>query len=339
MKQLLRTLTETSGPSGYEAAVREVIRAEIEALADELRVDALGNLIARKGTLGKDGRRVMVTAHMDEIGLVATHVDGSGYVRFSLVGAVANRYLPGARVRFANGALGVIGTWPPGKASQVVPTDRMYIDVGASGSADCPVQIGDPAVFERPFAEIGVRFVAKSMDDRAGVLVLIETLRRLARRPARGPGLAPNEVFFVFTAQEQVGQRGAAVSAYGVDPEIGLSVDVTRAGDTPNGAGSELALGSGPAIKIKEASMLADPRVVAWMDRVAGESNIPVQHEVNSDARTEAAALKRTRNGVLAGGLAIACRYMHSPSEVLDGRDLEHAVALLEAMLSRPAGI
>ena len=188
---------------------------------------------------------------------------------------------------------------------------------------------------------MGKRLVAKSMDDRAGVLVAIESMRRLAGRPARAgdAGSGPNEVFFVFTVQEETGKRGATVSAYGVDPEIGLAIDVTPTGDTPGAVQRDIALGKGPAIKVKDASMLADPRVVDWMTRTAEKNRIPFQREVLAGASTDARAIQLTRAGVLAGGLGIPCRYVHTPSEMVDIDDLENAIALLTALLSKPVGI
>ncbi len=203
----------------------------------------------------------MVAAHMDEIGLIANHVDENGFVRFTTVGIPFARYLLGGRVRFVNGVQGVIGSERPDKINEIPPADKMFIDVGATSKKDCPVKVGDVAAFERPFAEMGTRLVAKSLDDRAGVAVAIETLRRLKA--------SPNEVHFVFTVQEEVGVRGATVSAYGIDPEIGIAIDVTPTGDTPNPVRRDIALGKGPAIKVKDHLMLSDPKVVAWMERTA----------------------------------------------------------------------
>ncbi|MFZ5821977.1 MAG: M42 family metallopeptidase [Chloroflexota bacterium] len=328
MKQLLQTLTETFAPSGHEQAVREVIADEIRPLVDELRVDALGNLIARKGTRAENGKRVMVAAHMDEIGLIAAHIDQHGFVRFTTLGAASTRYLPGGRVRFANGARGVIGFERSGKANELPPLEKLFIDVGAASPQDCPVKVGDAAAFDYPFMEMGRRLAAKALDNRAGVAVAVETLRRLGR--------GPNEVFVVFTAQEEVGARGARVSAYGVDPEIGLSLDATPAGDTPNPIRREIALGKGPAIKIKDAHMLADPRIVGWMTRAAEGAGIPTQREVLAAGSSDARAIQLARAGVPSGGLCIPCRYGHSPSEMVDLDDLEQAVHLLAALLENP---
>ena len=328
MKELIKKLTETFSPSGYEDAIREVILSEIKPLADEIRVDALGNIIARKGEKSQNGKRVMVAAHMDEIGLIATHIDKDGFVRFTTVGVPFARYLLGGRVHFMNGVQGVIGSERLEKYNEIPPADKMFIDVGATSVKDCPVEVGDVAAFERHFVEMGSRLVAKSLDDRAGVAVAIETLSRL--------GSGPNEVYFVFTVQEEVGVRGATVSAYGVDPEVGLAIDVTPTGDTPNPLRRDTTLGAGPAIKVKDHSMLSDPKVVAWMERSAKAARIPTQREVLTGGSTDARAIQLTRSGVPTGGLVIPCRYVHSPSEMIDYGDVEKAVELLTAMLSEP---
>jgi tetrahedral aminopeptidase len=328
MKQLIQKLTETFSPSGYEAAIREAILAEIKPLADEIRVDGLGNVIARKGNKDANGKRVMVAAHMDEIGLIATHIDENGFVRFTNVGVPFARYLLGGRVRFVNGVQGVIGSERLDKANEIPLSDKLFIDVGATGIKECPIKVGDVAAFERPFVELGKRLVAKSLDDRAGVAVAIETLRRL--------GLGPNEVYFVFTAQEEVGLRGATVSAYGVDPDVGIAVDVTPAGDTPNPIRRDITLGKGPAIKVKDHLMLSDPRIVDWMESTAKKAGIPTQREVLTGGSTDARAIQMTRSGVPTGGLALPCRYVHSPSEMVDYEDVENTVNLLTALLNAP---
>lgn len=325
MKQLIQKLAETFSPSGYEDAIREVILSEIQPLADEIRVDTLGNVIARKG---KGGKRVMVAAHMDEIGLIATHIDENGFVRFTTVGIPFARYLLGGRVRFVNGVQGVIGSERLDKYNEIPPADKLFIDVGVTDIKDCPIKVGDVAAFERTFVEMGKRLVGKSMDDRAGVAVVIETLRRLK------PG--PDEVYFVFTVQEEVGVRGATVSAYGVDPEIGIAIDVTPAGDTPNPIRRDIALGKGPAIKVKDHLMLSDPKVVEWMERTAQQAGIPTQREVLTGGSTDARAIQISRAGVPAGGLVLPCRYVHSPSEMIDYDDVENAVKLLTALLNSP---
>ena len=330
MKKLLQKLTEAFGPSGYEDNVREIVRAEVEPLADEIKVDVLGNLIARKRPSKQTNgiKKIMVAAHMDEIGLIVSHVDENGFIRFSPIGGVFRRYVLGGRVRFLNGTQGVIGFDRLDNINELPTLDKVYIDVGAIGKKDCPVKIGDMAAFDRPFTELGRRLVAKSMDDRVGVLVAIETLRALKS--------TPHDVYFVFTTQEEVGTRGAATSAYGVDPDVGIAIDVTPTGDTPNALKMEMALGKGPCIKIQDPGMIADPRVVRWMIGAAEKAKLPYQREVLLIGGTDARAIQLTRAGVPSGCLSIPVRYVHSPSEMVDYSDVQNSVKLLNAVLRTP---
>lgn len=243
MKSLIQKLTETFSPSGYRSAIREVIRAEVANLADEMRVDALGNLIVRKGTPG--GKRIMIAAHMDEIGLVASHIDENGFVRFTTIGGVSPQMLMKPRVRFFSGAPGIIHTEPLEKPTDTPSVDKMFIDLGAKSRQECPIQVGEVAAFERPFLDLGDRIVAKSMDDRIGCAVAIEALRALKN--------TPHDVYFVFTTQEEVGTRGAETSAFSIDPELGFSIDVTGWGDTPGRKNFEMTLGKGRPSKSKTA--------------------------------------------------------------------------------------
>jgi len=327
VKKLLQTLTETFGPSGYEDDVRRIVRSEVESLVDEIRVDALGNLIARKrpAKITPETRKVMIAAHMDEIGVMVNHVDDNGFVRFSPLGGVFRRYVLGGRVRFLNGMQGVIGFDRLENVNDLPTLDKVYIDVGATNRKDCPVKIGDVAAFDRTYTEFGNRLVAKSMDDRVGVLVAIETLRALKS--------SPYDLYFVFTTQEEVGVRGAAASAYGVDPDIGIALDVTPTGDTPYALRMEMALGKGPCIKIQDVGMIADPRVVQWMIRAAEKNKIPYQREVLLIGGTDARAIQLTRAGVPAGCISIPVRYVHSPSEMVDYADVQNTIKLLTAVL------
>ncbi len=327
MKPLLKQLTEIFGPSGYEENIRKLVRAEVKPLADEIKVDALGNLIARKrpSKYTKDTKKIMIAAHMDEIGLMVSHIDENGFARFSNIGGVFGRYVLGGRVRFLNGTAGVIGFDRFDKMNEVPPLDKIYIDVGATSKKDCPVEVGDVAAFDRSFVEMGDRLVAKSMDDRVGVLVAIETLRALKS--------TPHDVYFVFTTQEEVGTRGAGTSAFGIDPDLGIAVDVTAAADTPNALKMEMKLGKGPCVKFQDGGMIADPRVVKWMIRTAEKSKIPYQREVLLFGSTDARAMQLTRAGVPAGCLSIPVRYVHSPSEMVDYNDVQNSVKLLTALL------
>lgn len=330
MKKLLQQLTETFGPSGYEENVRKLIEAEVKPLADEVKVDALGSLIVRKRpTKGsKDARKIMIAAHMDEIGLMVSHIDEKGFVHFMPIGGVFRKYVVGGRVRFLNGTHGVLGYDNLSNVNELPTLDKVYIDVGATSKKDCPVQVGDVAAFDRPYIEMGDRLVAKSMDDRVGVLVAIEALRALTS--------TPHDVYFVFTTQEEVGTRGAGTSAYGVDPDLGIAVDVTPTADTPNGLKMEMALGKGPCIKIQDAGAISDPRIVKWMINTAEKNKIPYQREVLLLGGTDARAIQAVRAGVPAGGISIPVRYVHSPSEMVDLSDVQNSINLLTALLRTP---
>jgi putative aminopeptidase FrvX len=325
MKKLLQTLTETYGPSGYEGAVRDVIKKIIKPYADEIRVDALGNLIARKGRLGKGGQKIMLAAHMDEIGLMVSHIDSKGFARFTSIGSPFGRYMLGGRVRFMNGLQGVVGYDRLEKIHEVPPLSKMYIDLGATSKRDCPVKIGDVAAFDRPFLDMGKRVVAKSLDDRVGVAVLIEAMRRLKS--------SPNEMYFVFTTQEEFTSHGALTATYGIDPDLGIAVDVTPTGDTPHVNNSDVALGKGAGIKVKDQSMLSDPRIVAWMKKIAVNAKIKHQTEVLLTGTTDAYKMQTARAGVPVGCISIPVRYVHSPSEMVDLDDVENCIRLLVALL------
>ena len=328
MKALIQKLVESTGPSGFEAETRELVRAEIVGAADEVCTDSLGNLIARKGKKAADGLKVMLSAHIDEIGVIATHIDERGFIRFISVGGVGAITCVGGRVRFVNGTRGVIYSERLDSPEKLPTLERLYIDVGATSREDCPVRVGDVAGFERPFIDLGDRLVAKSMDDRVSVAVLIETLRQVKN--------TPHQLFFVFSVQEEVGTRGAITAAFGLDPDLGLAVDVTRTGDTPKAARMEVALGAGPAVKVRDSGMLADPRVVRWMVDAAEKSGIPYQMEILEGGSTDARSIQVSRAGVPAGCLSIPCRYVHSPSEMVDFRDVQNAVRLLVELLSHP---
>jgi endoglucanase len=204
----------------------------------------------------------------------------------------------------------------------------LFIDVGASDRESCPVKVGDVCGFERPYVEFGDRLVAKSMDDRIAAVVAIEALKALKK--------SLHEVYFVFSVQEEVGIRGATTAAYGVDPDLGLAVDVTLSGDTPRTIKMETALGKGVAIKVRDSSFIADPKVVNWMVETAQKEGIPYQMEVLEAGGTDGRAIQMTRAGVPAGCISIACRYIHSPSEMVDKKDVEAAIKLLIALLSKP---
>ncbi len=332
MKELIRELTEAYGPSGREDSVRELIRSRIAGHVDALRVDAMGNLIAeKKASAGTSARRVMIAAHMDELGVIVSHIDEKGFMRFASIGGLNPLALLGSRVVFADKTIGVIGRDHPENPRDLPEFSKMYIDVGAVDKSAVEKKVGDIAGFTRPFVDLGDRLVAKAMDDRIGCAVLVQALTELER--------AANDVYAVFTVQEEVGLRGALTSAFGVEPEVGIAVDVTLTGDTPEAQPMAISLGNGPAIKVKDRGMLAHGGVKQWMADTAERLGIPYQFEVLDGGTTDAMAIQTSRAGVAAGVISIPCRYVHTPSEMVDYRDVQNAVRLLVGLLANPVAI
>jgi tetrahedral aminopeptidase len=334
VKSLIRELTEAFGPSGSEDGVRAIIRQRIEGHVDDVRTDALGNLIAhRKGRshASVQSRRLMLAAHMDEVGVIVSHIDDKGFLRFMGIGGVSPLTAMGGRVVFADGSQGVIGREKPSSPADLPSFDKMFIDVGAIDKTHLKRRVGEVAAFARPFVDLGDRLVAKAFDDRIACAVMIQVLLELTE--------SPHDVYCVFTVQEEVGVRGATTSAFGVEPEIALAVDVTTTGDTPESHPMAVALGGGPAIKVKDRGMLAHPGVKDWMVRTAEVLGIPYQMEVLEFGSTDAMAIQTSRAGVAVGCLSIPCRYIHSPSEMVDYRDVQNAVKLLVGLLQGPIAL
>ena len=327
MKELIRKLVESYGPVGFEDEVRELIRAEVADLADEIRVGKLGDLIAvKKGRGG--GQKVMLVAHMDEIGLMVTHIDRRGYARVAPLGGVFSLYSVGARVRFADGRLGVLEADRREDTTKAPTLDQLYIDTGATSQDDCPIKVGDVAIFHEELAQVGERLIAKSLDDRIGCAILIETLRRLKD--------TPHEVYFVFSVQEEITSVGARTAAYSIEPDIAIAVDVTSTGDTPKALPMAVEMGKGPAIKVRDAGMIADPRVKQLMVRRATAARLPHQLEIFTLGTTDVQAVQAVRGGVPSGGLLIPARYVHSQIEMVDLKDVENAVKLLVELMKKP---
>ena len=210
-------------------------------------------------------------------------------------------------------------------------TNELFIDFGVSSKADCPVGIGDVANFERPFIDFGGRVVSKALDDRSGCALAVETIRALKEKKIDGP----NEIYFVFSTQEEVGLRGAKTSAYAVNPDVGVAIDVTLAADQPNGPQGNMVLGGGPCIKVRDGSLIAHPAINAAFRDAAKRADIPIQMEVLRFAGTDAGAIAGTRSGVPSTCLSLACRYVHSPSEMIDMTDFAQGVQLLTEFLAK----
>ncbi len=326
MIELIKKLTEAWGPSGYEHQVRALILEEVEELADEIHVDGLGNLICR---VGEGGSRVMVAAHMDEIGVMANYTEpNSGYLRFTNIGGLLYTALHGTRVRFEDGTIGVIGAhdaFGKGRTS-ATSVDNFFIDVQDENGST--IEEGSPAGFWRETQQRGNRVIAKALDDRIGCVVAIEAMRKL-----RETG-TPNEVYFVFTVQEEVGVRGAKVAAHAVDPDVGIALDITATGDEIQNRKMAVKLGGGAAIKVHDSTLIVPKAIVNWMVNRAEANGIPYQRELLVGGGTDAGAIQIARAGVPAGCISIPTRFVHTTSETVDLSDVQACIDLLTGLVS-----
>jgi endoglucanase len=341
--ELLKRLSEAPGVPSREERIRHVVVDALRPLVDEVRTDALGNAIGLKRGTG-DGEtgpvpRVMIAAHMDEIGFLVRHVDKDGFLRVHPVGGfdpstlVAQRVFVHASGGDAAGPAlrGVMmpsGRKPPhllaGEAPKAPKVDDLFVDVGLTAErARALVEVGDMVTLDRTLERVGDNIVGKALDDRAGVYVMIEALRALGSHRV--------DVFAVATVQEEVGLRGATTATFGIEPDIGIALDGTLAIDIPGASEAETItrLGKGVGIKVMDSSSISDPRLVQHMRAIARRENIPFQMELLPRGGTDAGALQRSRAGIPAITLSVPLRYVHTVNEMACGTDIEAAVALL----------
>ncbi|MBC7320411.1 M42 family metallopeptidase [bacterium] len=331
MKELIRKLTNINSPSGRESRIREFILDELKNSIDGYEIDRLGNLIVWKN--GKSDRKILLDAHMDEIGVVSSFIDEKGFIRIEAIGGISAYNLIGSRIIFPDsGVEGVVGI--EGETTQDVQKnlkelnfDKIFVDVGAKSreEAEKLVPIGTFGVYSTEFIDLGKRVVSKAMDDRIGCAVLIETIRR------SNPYC---KLYGAFSVQEEMGLVGASVVAFNINPDFAVALDVTAWSDTPKGyKRMSIELGKGPAIKIKDNASISDRNVVEKLRNVAEKNGIPYQIEILIFGGTDAAAIQRTSAGIPSGTLSIPCRYVHSPHEMIDIDDAENAVRLLKALV------
>lgn len=318
----LQALNACHGPSGDESQVADAIEQLARPFADDVRRDALGNLIVhKKGS----GPKVMLAAHMDSIGFIVSHIEDNGFLRFGKLGGLSAASCLHAPVRFKSGAKGLValdGGVEPGKMT----LNDLYIDIGAASreEAEQLVRLGDTAVFDTPAHMAAGRLISSYLDDRIACVVLLLALERLNE--------SRNDLYFVFTTQEELGLRGAKPAAYGIDPDYGVAVDVTGSDDTPNARHNcSSVLGGGAAVKIMDGSVICHPAMVNKLCALAEEKGITYQRDILRAGGTDAGAIHTTRAGVRTGGVSIPCRYTHSPVEMADLKDVEAVADLVAA--------
>lgn len=340
--EILERLSNSHGVSGYEGNIRDLIRSELEGYVDEIYEDSIGNLIAVK----KGGDfKVMIASHMDEIGLMVQYVDEKGFLMFVPIGGWYNPTLYTQRVVLhgkKGPVYGVIGAKPPHVMTpedrkKEIKTEDLFIDIGARNSKDVEklgIGIGTPVTIDREFVRLnGTRVSGKAMDNRVGVAILIETLKQ-----AR----SEHTLYGVFTVQEEVGLKGAKVSAYSINPDCAIATDVTIPGDHPGIKKKEapVDMGKGPVLALVSAAgrgILSDERMRTWLENTAKENNILYQLEVGDGGNTDATIIHLVRDGIPSIPLQVPARYIHSPVEVVDILDIEASISLLvEALKTKP---
>ena len=333
MIDILKTFTHLQSvarPSGFESPCAQAIAELAGPYCDEVKIDTLGNVICHKKGPGK---RLMMAAHMDVIGLIITHIDKKGFLRFGALGGFVPYRLIGARMKLENGMGGSV--WCDEKAMEEkkleeISLNDLYLDIGAESeeSARKMVQVGDVAMYEGEVQQVGQMLLSPYCDDLIACAALLSAMSQVEK--------SENDLYFVFTVQEEVGLRGAATAAYAIDPDYGVCMDVTRTGDNPSEkAKMVVKLGAGPTIKIKDVSLLCNPQVIAHLREAAKEGDVPYQDEVLTAGGTDSAAIQKTRGGVLSGCISIPCRYIHSQNEMVSLKDVEQSARLMALCAQR----
>ncbi len=331
---LLKEICEVAGAPGHEGRVREIVLREIKDHCESISIDKMGNVTAfRKG---KQSKKIMIAAHMDEIGFMVTHIDENGFLRFHTLGGFDPKTLTAQRVivHGRKDLIGVMGSKPihimsPEEKTKAPTLGDYFIDLGMQYEEVIKhVAVGDTITRERELIEMGNCVNCKSLDNRLSVFILIETLKRLNEHPY--------DVHAVFTVQEEVGLRGASVAAHHIEPDFGLALDVTIAYDVPGAKPHEMVtkLGSGAAIKIMDASTICDYRMVDFMKKTADKNKIKWQPEILTAGGTDTAGLQRNgKTGAIAGAISIPTRHIHQVIEMADKSDIIACVDLLEKCL------
>lgn len=321
--KLLEILNDAHGPSGDEGNIRDLIENLARPYADEITVDAMGNLIVHK--IGS-GPKVMFAAHMDSVGFIVTHIEKEGFLRVGRLGGVSTQEVSYTPIRFQNGVRGV---FVPEEKTDFgkLKLDKCYLDIGARSEdeAKTMIRVGDTAVYDAPVRRMGSRITSPYLDNRVSCTILLKVLEELE--------VPANDTYFVFTAQEEVGVRGAKTAAWALAPDYGVAVDVTDVDDTPGSEKSGTAqLGKGAAIKLMDSSVICHPAMVIKLEELALAQSIPAQRDILRAGGTDAGAIQPTRLGVVTGGVSIPCRYIHTPVEMVDLEDVRACIRLVTAL-------
>jgi len=338
INQNLERLSNACGVTGRESQVRDLMVELLKPYADEIQIDKLENVIAiKKGKPKKP--KIMLAAHMDEIGLMVKTITKEGFLQFSKMGGIDDRILPAQKVTVytaKNTYPGIIGSKPPHiqkeeERKKIISFDELFIDVGAANREDAQsmgVAVGDSVSFDTTYQTLGEdAALGKAFDNRAGCVTMIEAMRLMEKTECT--------VFAVGTVQEEVGLRGAATAAFGVDPDLAIVLDVTIAGDVPGVRefDTTVKMGKGPALTISDSGLITHPKILRWFIDTAQQQKIPYQIESGLLGSTDAARISITRQGIPSGTISIPTRYIHSPCGMLNLKDIENAAKLTAAAI------
>jgi len=336
----LEKLSNACGVAGREEEIRGLLKNFLKPYVNEVKEDKLGNIIGiKKGK--KNTPKVMLAAHMDEIGMLVKTISKEGFLQFAKIGGIDDRILLAQKVIVytEKGPLhGIMGSKPPHiqkeeERKKIITYDELFIDIGAENQEEAKkmgVKIGDPVGFDIKFAKVGKNIViGKAFDDRVGCAVMVEAMKRLEKTECT--------VYAVGTVQEEVGLRGATTAAFGICPDVGIALDVTIAGDVPGVKEVEapIKLKKGPSIEIADAGLITHPKVLRLLMDVAEENKIPYQVETGLPGSTDAARISLTREGVPSGVISVPTRYIHSPASLLSLEDAENAVKLTTVAIKK----
>lgn len=332
---MLETLCNSFGVSGFENEVSDIIYKKAQKLCDKIEKDSIGNIICYKKGFENYHNKIMLTAHMDEVGFIVSGVTEEGYLRFKTVGGIDDRILQSQKLIIGKNKInGIIGAKPAHLIKKddngVVKSDDLYIDIGAKNAQDAKkyVNLGDYAVFNSIYREFGNNKIkAKALDDRIGCYVLLRLMELQY----------PNDIYFCFTVQEEVGCRGAKIAAYTVNPDYAIVIEGTTCSDVPgtDETGFSTHMGKGPAISILDGGSYSSKEMIKTMYETAKYNKIKVQFKQTTMGGNDAAVINVTQNGVKTGVLSVPCRYIHSPSSVADKNDIENCFNLLKIILSK----
>lgn len=327
--ELLKKLCSMDSLSGFEENISEMIKRETENFVDEVYTDSLGNVIAHKKGIGK---KILFTAHMDQIGVMVNDIDEKGFLKFSGVGGLIPFLLIGQRIIFKNGVIGIIASQSDLETSgemSGLSLNKLYIDIGATSKEEAleKIEVGEVGAFNAEYYENEDIVISKSLDDRAGCFMMMEAIRSQTE--------SDYDIYYAFTVQEEVGCRGAITASYQIEPDIGIALDITPAGDVIGTKNSNTKVNAGIAIKLMDPSLITSQQIKKLLIDKAKENNIKYQPEIMYRGGTDSGQIHLSKKGVPSGAISVPTRHAHSANELIYKSDLIEGIKLIKAIIKK----